>query len=151
MPPHLEVQANLGYVRRTTETTALSSIYEGAGSSPTNPYGFIGDPASVFSRTSSEQVDRFIVGGRAEWRALSWLRARAALGLDLTTATRHSLERRGESCRPHRKMYAVRGYAALRLAEDLCGLSAARTDRLHTGLRSTARHGRGTGTRTGRP
>jgi TonB-dependent SusC/RagA subfamily outer membrane receptor len=96
----IELQANLGYVRRSNRTLSLTlNPYQEAasGGTPTRPYGFNGPPAASFSTMSTEDVDRFLVGGRAQGRITPWLLVRGAVGLDLTVGTRHTLARRGEA------------------------------------------------------
>lgn len=97
---NLRLDANIGLVRRSNRTIAMDNPYSASNNTtPLAPYGFPGDPAMVFSRTSTEQADRFLLGARGEWRATPWLSARAAIGMDLANLARHSLQRRGEGAR----------------------------------------------------
>jgi TonB-linked SusC/RagA family outer membrane protein len=96
----IELQGNLGYVRRSNRTLSLgANPYVGAasgGGSPTNPYGIL-SPAVAFSSMSTEDADRFLVSGRLQGQVAHWLQVRATVGADLTVGTRHTLARRGET------------------------------------------------------
>lgn len=97
---NLRLDANIGLIRRSNRTIAMDNPYSSSNNTtPLAPYGFPGDPAMAFSRTSTEQGDRFLLGARGEWQAARWLFARAAIGMDLSNLARHSLQRRGEGAR----------------------------------------------------
>jgi TonB-linked SusC/RagA family outer membrane protein len=48
-------------------------------------------PAEIFQYTTEEGIQRFIGSGNGNWRPLSWLAARADMGLDLTDRTGYQL------------------------------------------------------------
>jgi TonB-dependent SusC/RagA subfamily outer membrane receptor len=99
----LEVNASLGYVRRSTRTLQLSNPFIGlSGASPADPDQVYGtNPAVAFARTSEEDVDRLLVSVTSRLRPTSWLEARATLGMDLEYGNRYTLARRGEASRPN--------------------------------------------------
>lgn len=95
----IQLDGNFGFIRRTNRT--ISNVnYDWIGNGPpADPYGstLSNRPDEVFSRTSIDLVDRFVIGARAEWRPVSWLRAHASGGLDFSDQTEHSLEPRGQN------------------------------------------------------
>ena len=52
-------------------------------------------PGDIFQNTSTQEINRFIGSGNANWRPTSWLANRANLGLDYTARQDQQLCRRG--------------------------------------------------------
>ena len=55
-----------------------------------DPYGGA-SPLNVFTRSSTESVNRFTGSAIAEWRPAPWLQTRAVIGLDLPSTYRYTL------------------------------------------------------------
>jgi TonB-linked SusC/RagA family outer membrane protein len=97
-----ELQVNVGYSNRATRTLGggFNNPYAGAfgGPTPGLPYGSKG-PDQLFSRTTTERVNRLFSSVTGHWSPVSWLLARGSGGLDVSSLTRSSLVRRGEAPR----------------------------------------------------
>ncbi len=67
------------YTRRAEQATPDGDPYGGAS------------PLNVFTRSSTETVNRFTGSASAEWRPATWLQTRAVFGLDLPSTHRYTL------------------------------------------------------------
>jgi TonB-dependent SusC/RagA subfamily outer membrane receptor len=97
-----EFQVTAGYSNRATRTLGGGFLNSYAGSfgrqRPGLPYGSVG-PDQLFSRTTTEQVNRIFGSVTGRWSPTSWFLARGSGGLDLASIARSSLVRRGEAPR----------------------------------------------------
>jgi TonB-dependent starch-binding outer membrane protein SusC len=99
---------NAGYTQSATRTLSLagqSDAYRlGATSdvpsdTSSTPYAVATSPGEQFASTSTEYVKRLTLSATGDWRAFSWLVARASAGVDHLSSTRKELIRAGESAR----------------------------------------------------
>lgn len=112
LAPELSVRVSSGYLNSLTRlpqnednssglmvnamgTTWRTDLLDPAG------YPLLGarswSPGEVFSRTTSQGVDRFINSLNAQYTPLSWLTTRATVGYDLTALTDKQYNRPGEA------------------------------------------------------
>ncbi|MBI4542845.1 MAG: SusC/RagA family TonB-linked outer membrane protein [Gemmatimonadetes bacterium] len=101
----LDVSASSGFVSSTQRlpqtqnnvTGLLSNAYGGPGNRDNGRFGYRAfTPDESFSHTTTQNINRFIGSGTANWRPTSWLSARIGGGVDFTSREDSELCRRDE-------------------------------------------------------
>ncbi len=98
-----ELEVNGGYNQRATRTlgAGVANSYAAAfwQATPTAPFGTSLSPDQLFSRTTTEHVNRLFASTTGHWSPTSWFRGRIMGGVDLANIKRSSLVRRGDAPR----------------------------------------------------
>jgi len=134
-----DLAVQVGYVRDRTQSfpgfifNPFSSLNGFVTGRLQTPYGFA-PPEESFALQSTERTDRFVGSATAQWRPLSWLRTRAAVGLDMGARNRGSLLRRGDA-----PTLSFRRYATGAVADERARQFTTTGD---LGASATARRGR---------
>ncbi|HEY8468097.1 MAG TPA: TonB-dependent receptor, partial [Longimicrobiales bacterium] len=88
------VRVNAAYTEGDTRNISLDNPFtrwpEQGRPDEEDPYGGQ-SPLNVFTRSSTETVNRFTGSASAEWRPTTWLETRAMIGLDLPSTYRYTL------------------------------------------------------------